>query len=267
MTLPSWRTERDDAVAPRGIQHLSHSRIDKYLRCPEQYRFYYLEHLRPVVPSASLVFGSIIHQALAALFQKKGDPVKHFLDGWGVLKDLRLEYSYRESWDKLRIAGEILLQKFVSEEVAKLGTVRAVEKPFTFSITTLDVPFVGVLDLDADLFGKATVIDFKTSGGQYDEHEVALSDQLTAYQMAEPTAAQVAFCVLVKTKEAKIVWHVAERGGAQLMEYLAKVGYVAREIAAGSYYKRSGMWCAWCDFLPLCLGQRQKASESLVAIA
>lgn len=266
MAYPSWRTERDDAVAPTGAPYLSHSRIDKYLRCPEQYRFYYLEHLRPIVPSASLVFGSIMHQALACLFQKKGDPVQHFLDSWSVLKNLKLDYSQRESWEKLKVSGEALLQKFVAEEVPKIGKVRAVEKAFTFSITTIEVPFVGVLDLDADLLGKSTVIDFKTSGGQYDEYEVELSDQLTAYQMAEPGTAQVAFCVLVKTKEPKIVWHVAQRGGAQLTEYLAKAGYVAREIAAGSFYKRSGMHCSWCDFLPLCLGNTRKAADTLVKI-
>lgn len=266
MTLPAWRTERDDAAAPQGTPYLSHSRINRYLLCPEQYRFYYLENLRPIVPSASLVFGQIVHQALAHLFLKKSDPVKHFLDSWTVLKDLKLDYSRHETWEKLRISGEALLRKFIAEEVEKISNVRTVEKSFTFSITTIDAPFVGVLDLHADLRGTSTVVDFKTSGGSYDDHEVDLSDQLTAYQMAEPGAAQVALCVLVKTKEPKIEWHIAHRGASHLTEYLSKAGYVAREIAAGAFYKRSGMWCSWCDFLPLCLGQRQKARETLVAI-
>lgn len=264
--LPAFRTERDDAVAPQGAPYLSHSRVNKYLTCPEQYRFYYLEHLRPIVPSASLAFGSIVHQALAQLFLKKGDPVKCFLDSWTVLKELKLDYSQRESWEKLKLAGEMLLRKFVSEELSKISNVRAVEKPFTLSITSLDVPFIGVLDLDADLNGKQTLVDFKTSGGSYDDYEVELSDQLTAYQLAEPQAGQVAFCVLVKTKKPKIEWQCAKRGVAHITEYLHKAGYVAREIAAGSFYKRSGMHCFWCDFLPLCVGDKRKAADTLVTI-
>ena len=49
-------------------------------------------------------------------------------------------------------------------------------------------------------------MDFKTSVSSYEEHEAILSDQLTAYQMAEPTSQQAPLCVLVKMKEPKIQW-------------------------------------------------------------
>jgi MoaA/NifB/PqqE/SkfB family radical SAM enzyme len=51
-----------------------------------------------------------------------------------------------------------------------------------------------------------------------------------------------------------------------LGEYLAKVGYVAREITGKKFYKRKGMWCAWCDYLPVCLGDKRKAAETLVTV-
>ena len=54
-------------VPPEKTPHLSHSRINRYLQCPEQYRLYYIENLRPRFPSAGLVFGQLVHQALAAL--------------------------------------------------------------------------------------------------------------------------------------------------------------------------------------------------------
>jgi hypothetical protein len=89
---------------------------------------------------------------------------------------------------------------------------------------------------------------------------------LTAYKLAEPETEQLALCVLVKTKEPKIEWHCVDRTGEQLAEYLAKVGYVAREITAGRFYKRSGLWCAWCDYLPVCLGDKKKVQETLVTV-
>jgi len=50
------------------------------------------------------------------------------------------------------------------------------------------------------------VIDFKTTTAAYQDHDVQLSDQLTAYQLAEPEAQQVALCVFVRTKEPRIDW-------------------------------------------------------------
>jgi CRISPR/Cas system-associated exonuclease Cas4 (RecB family) len=258
--------DRDEALAPQA-QHFSHSRVSRYLLCPEQYRLYYLEKLRPVAPSASLVFGQLIHQSLAHLFGKTGDPVKHFMDTWTALKDMRLQYAYRESWEKLQSSGESLLNKFVAHELQRIANVRCVERPFELRVTGLDVPFVGIIDLAADVEGKPTVVDFKTSGSAYDEHEAALADQLTAYNLAEPTVAQLALCVLVKTKEPKIEWHMTSRTGTDLSEYLAKLGFVAREITVGRFFRRPGMWCAWCDYLSICLGDHQKAKETLVVVS
>ncbi len=262
--LASFLRERDDALG--NGSHLSHSRINRYLLCPEQYRLYYLEKLRPTVPPAALVFGQIVHQALAALVAQKVDPVRHFHDSWGMLKGVPLDFNQRESWEKLSASGEGLLAKFASEEFPKLSHIESVERPFTLKITSLDSPFVGVIDLVAEVEGKRTVADWKTAGSAFDEHEAAMSDQLTAYKLSEPAAEQLALCVLVKTKEPQILWHLTDRTGDRLVEYLNKVGYVAREIAAGRFYKRPGLWCAWCDFLPVCLGDKRKAGETLVTV-
>ncbi len=66
-------SEIDDPETSTTIPHLSFSRINRYLHCPEQYRLYYIENLRPRVPSASLVFGKILHRALAYFLQRQGD--------------------------------------------------------------------------------------------------------------------------------------------------------------------------------------------------
>jgi hypothetical protein len=172
------------------------------------------------VPPAALVFGQIVHQALAGLFQKKSDPVKCFGDSWGMIKTIPLGFNQRDSWDKLKSSGEGLLTKFISNELPKIGSITAVERPFTLAITSLDLPFIGIIDLVAEVSGKRTVVDWKTAGSTADEHEAAMSDQLTAYQLAEPQAEQVALCVLVKTKEPQIEWHCVTRTGEQLIALL-----------------------------------------------
>ena len=264
--LASLLRDRDEPRGNGTTPYLSHSRVNRYLHCPEQYRLYYIENLRPKVPPAALVFGQIVHQALAELVGKKADPVKCFDASWGMLKTVPLDFNQRESWEKLDHAGKAILTKFATEEFPKLSRIESVERPFTLKITSLDLPFLGVIDLVGTIEGKRTVADWKTAGSAFDEHEAAMSDQLTAYKLAEPTAEQLALCVLVKTKEPQILWHVTDRTGERLTEYLSKVGYVAREIGARRFYKRPGFWCAWCDYLPLCTGDTRKAREALVQV-
>jgi len=246
--------------------HLSHSRVSKYLNCPEQYRLYYVLNLRLQHPSASLIFGQVVHQALAHLFKEGVDPVQSFQDTWNEVREIDLTYKKKESWETLRATGEGLLEKFTEEEIPRIKAVGAVEEAFELSVTSLDLPFIGVIDLVAALNGKKTVVDFKTAASSYQDHEALMSDQLTAYQLARPDAEQAALCVLVKTKEPKIEWHLTRRTPDQLTEYLGKVGYLAREIQAGHFYKRPGMWCTWCDFLPVCLGDTKKVQETLVQV-
>ncbi len=165
-----------------------------------------------------------MHQTLAVLFQKKTDPYTFLEESWGMLKHIPIAYNQRESWDKLKASGKALLTKFINEELPKIGEVKAVERSFTLSVTSLDLPFVGVIDLVADVDSKDTVVDFKTAGSAPDEYEAHMSDQLTAYKMAEPQVEQLGLWVLVKTKEPQIIWQPTNRTGAQLGEYLAKAG-------------------------------------------
>jgi CRISPR/Cas system-associated exonuclease Cas4 (RecB family) len=266
MTATFLIKDREELLDQGATPHLSYSRINRYLTCPEQYRLYYLENLRPRIESAGLLFGALIHVSLAELFRSGVDPVETFRREWQNLQDVELRYNKRESWEDLKEKGEKLLQKFVQEEAPKIQEVFGIEKKFELAISSLDLPFVGIVDLVASLKGHKTIVDFKTATSDYEDHEVALSDQLTAYWLAEPEASEVALCVLVKTKEPKIEWHFAGRNSDHIAEYLKKVRLIAEDIQAGKFYKRPGKHCAYCDFLPVCLGDRKEAQETLVKI-
>src|SRR5881396_1528978 len=259
--------ETEDVLDQGLIPHLSHSRINRYLTCPEQYRLYYVEKLRPRIESAGLVFGVVVHAAIADLFRTSEDPVGHFERDWQNLKGVELRYKKRESWEDFKTKGEKLLAKFLAEEAPKIRQARGIERKFELRVTALDAPFVGIIDLVGQVDDRLTVIDFKTAGSDYEDHEAALSDQLTAYALAEPEAQQVALCILVKTKEPRIEWHFGKRSADALAEYLDKVRLVSEDIAAGKFYKRPGKHCAWCDFLPVCLGNKKKAQDTLVRVA
>jgi len=186
---------------------------------------------------------------------------------WNGLEKIELTYGKKESWEKFKVSGEGLLTKFVKEELPRIRSVTAVEKLFELRITSLDRPLVGVIDLVADVDEKRTIVDFKTADKTYSQADVQLSDQLTTYELAEPEVEQLAYWVLTKTKEPKIEWHPTQRGSDRLAEFLRKAVYASREIKAGEFYKRSGVHCSWCDFLPVCLGDEKRVDETLVRIA
>jgi PD-(D/E)XK nuclease superfamily len=262
----NWLEEKDDRVVKEHTPYLSFSRINRYLTCPESYRLYYIEGLRLKVQKANRVFGQLMHLALAHLFNGDAEPVKFFLEVWDGLEKVELMYGKKESWEKFKASGDGLLRKFVEEELPRIRSVKAVEKVFKIEISNLDLPLVGVIDLVAKIDDRDKVVDFKTADKSYGPVDVVLSDQLTTYQLTEPQIEELALCVLVKTTEPKIEWHPTGRNSARLTEFLAKAGYVAREIKAGEFYKRTGIHCAWCDFLNVCLGNKKTAEETLVKV-
>lgn len=266
MTTLLLQDREEELLAASAPNHLSHSRISRYAQCPEQYRFYYVVGLRPKAPGAGLVFGQFVHQALAHLFQHQGDPLAYFREFWSQVKDAELSYSARDTWTTLSEKGSRLIERFMAEEFPRLETVEASEKSFEITISGLHLPFVGIIDLVAVMKAKRTIIDFKTSAASYEEHEVILNDQLTAYLMADSQADQCAFCVLVKTKEPKIEWHFAERDSGRIMRYLRKVELIGQAIQNGDFYQRSGKWCSWCDFLTLCLGSQDQTASQFVCV-
>jgi hypothetical protein len=262
----NWLEEKDDRIVKEHTPYLSFSRINRYLTCPESYRLYYIEGLRLKVQKANRVFGQLTHLALAHLFNGKAEPVKFFSEVWDGLKEIQLTYGKKESWEKFKDNGNGLLRKFVEEELPKIRSVKAVEKSFKLEISSLDLPIVGVIDLVAEVDERDKVVDFKTSDKSYGPADVVLSEQLTTYQLSEPEVEELALCVLVKTAEPKIEWHPTKRDSARLTEFLRKAGYVAREIKAGEFYRRSGWWCTTCDFYQLCWGAKKMAEETLMKV-
>lgn len=257
-------TNKPEVRSATDLAPFSASRLQRYLNCPESYRLYYVENLRPKVQSVSLVFGAALHVVLADFFRLGIEPLENFTKLWEGLREITLQYPYRESWEGLKAKGENLLALFMAEEAKKIQKVYAVEKSFEFQVSEVRMPFIGIIDLVADIGNKRTVVDFKTSASKYEPHEVILSDQLTAYGLAEPDAEQVAFCVLVKTKQPRIEWFFAKREGGNFVEFLNKVSHVASEVENENFYKRPGKQCSMCEFLPVCIGDTKEVEATLI---
>ncbi len=241
--------------------HLASQIWRRYLTCPEQYRLYYVENLRPKIESASLIFEGLVHLALADFLREGVIPEDTFLREWDNLKNLEFRHNKRTSWGDLTENGKKLLERFLTEELPKIQKVYGIEKKFELAVTTMRLPFIGIVDLIAQVDGQATIIDFKTAASGYEEHEVSLSDQLTAYWLADPTADRVAYCILPETNEAVVEWRFAKRDVGRLAEYLAREGIVSEDIGGGSL-RAAGKHCGYGDFLPVCLGDKESPGNA-----
>ena len=80
-----------------------------------------------------------VHQALAHLFRGEGDLVQFFLGEWNQARDFDLSYGQRESWEKLQQTGQALLERFVRDELYRVGKIKAAEEPFFRSRTVARV--------------------------------------------------------------------------------------------------------------------------------
>jgi ATP-dependent exoDNAse (exonuclease V) beta subunit len=255
-------SDSEEKVDTEEAPHISNSRLQKYLTCPEQYRLHYIERLQARTEPASLVFGSVLHLALAGFSRHKHDAAAIFEREWQALRELELRYSKKETWDFLRTTGTALLEEFRRGHAQRIARVLAVEEPFGLTLSNLHLPFV--IDLVAEMAGKLILIDWKTAGSDFEEFEVELLDQLTAYQLARPEVEQTAVCVFLKQKKPRIVWHLTRREPSHVVEYLHKAEAVTDQIARGVFYKRFGRRCRQREFLPLCLGDQAKAEKTLV---
>ncbi len=84
-----------------------------------------------------MVFGALIHVAIADLFRTGEDPVEHFRRDWENLKEAQMRYKKRESWRDFHAKGQKLLEKFLAEEAPKIRKAFGIERKFELRVTVL----------------------------------------------------------------------------------------------------------------------------------
>src|ERR1700720_5002571 len=89
----------------------SYTQVSQYLRCPRSYRFRYLDGWREKESRAAQCFGRCFEKALAAFFEHEDAGAVLFKE-WGTYRDVALEYSHGDDWERLLRQGIALLEQF-----------------------------------------------------------------------------------------------------------------------------------------------------------
>ena len=245
-----------DATPPSGTAplRLSFSRVDTYRKCPLQYRFRYLDGL-PEEPSPHLSFGSSIHAALEAFWDRKlpdPPPVEVLLqalyDQWdssgfaGVHRDEQLRW-YRH-------ARDVVVRHHARFADARLTPV-ACEQWFTLSLPD-DIEVAGAIDLVIPSQASIGIVDWKTNRRAKSRSQVAGSLQLAIYALAakhlwgyEP--AWVALDFVVPGVRVTVPREEIDTEAA-----VTTIREVAAQIRSERFDPRPTPLCSWCDFRAEC---------------
>src|SRR5258707_4151844 len=92
----------------------SYTQISQYLRCPRSYRFRYLDGWREKDSRAALCFGRCYEKAIVALFEREDAGAVLFKE-WGAYRDVPLDYSHGDDWERLLRQGIVLLEQLARD--------------------------------------------------------------------------------------------------------------------------------------------------------
>lgn len=250
---------------PEGpIAHFSYSQLSTYLTCPQRYGFQYVELVPPAFTSAALVFGSGIHEAVAAYYKSR-------LEGDELRPDQMVD-MYRETWrgaenvkffngdgeESLLEKAKQLIEVFRGQ-INSAMTVVGVEEFFELRLAKEVPPLPGYIDLiEQSADGRVTVADLKRASKKPADSSAHSNLQLTAYSLGaealgfDPDQLTLRLDVLTKTKSPELVRYETIRTEAERERFVKLVKRVWAAIEHHAFYPREDWHCAQCAWAEHC---------------
>jgi len=243
------------------LDHVSHSQIEMYLRCPKQWEYRYVEGLK-VPPSGALIEGRCYHEALERNFKQKivtqaDMSLDDCLDAFSLAWDSTLIEEEFINWGEkspglIKDEGVRLVREYrlaISPSVLPLK----VEELYVSEVA--GVKFVCIVDLE-DM--SLAVIDHKTSARKYIQDDVDKSLQASAAAFVLNRGIVFYNHVAVKTKAPQIQIIKTYRTRSDIDWWAAMAAMVVAQMRTGiSPPRPTGWWCSerFCGFYDRCRGE------------
>lgn len=238
-----------------GRVRLSFSRIELYASCPRRFRYSAIDRL-PRRPAPQLSFGTSIHHALEAFYDRKlpSCPSEEELLGFlyrrwdasgfaALARDDQLAY-YRHA--------QAVLRRYHRRHAAGYRLPAATEARFELPID-FEAVVVGSIDrVDVDDDGRFHLVDYKTDRRVRDRAAVAGSLQLALYALAcrhlygaLPATVALEFVVPGVTVSVPIEDLDLDAARRAVVD-------TAAGVRADSYAPTPGQLCERCDYRGIC---------------
>lgn len=246
------------------LDHVSHSQISMWQRCPRQWEFRYVKGLK-MPPSGALIEGGCYHKALEVNFKQKittleDMPVDECLDVFSDEWKNRLSGEESVDWggrhpDFYRSEGEGLLTEYMASTSFAVQPV-TVENTIISEIT--GVNFVCRLDV-VDM--RKIVIDHKTSARAYSQNDVDCDIQASAeaFSLNRPIVFHNHVAIKSRVPRIQIVKSFRTRDDIEWWYNMATA--VIRQMKTGiapprpiDAFGKAGYWCSerYCGFYGMC---------------
>jgi len=136
----------------------SYTQISQYLSCPRRYKHRYLNGWKEKDTRAAMLFGRAFEQAVDAYFQRQ-DAAGVLYREWAVNRDSQLQYSERDSWDRMLQSGVQLLERFAQDDRVRIRQPRRnLQVKFTKSLAGQN-DFVAYVDAIGELEGTRCLLE------------------------------------------------------------------------------------------------------------
>ena len=220
----------------------SYTQISQFLACPRRYRYRYLDGWREKETRASMLFGRVFEQALAAYFRREDSAAVLFQE-WGRYREAHLEYGNGDSWDHMVRQGVHLLERFAQDNRVRIRQPRRnLQIKFLRSLPN-DNEFVAYVDAIGFVDGTRCLIEWKTTTSRYPEQPaglLALDLQLACYSWISGIS-EVAVVAFVRKRLPEIQYLRAVISEGQRREFGRLAEDSIARIEAGRFLPHSGI--------------------------
>ena len=240
------------------LDHVSHSQISMWLRCPQQWEYRYVRGLK-APPSSALILGGAYHSALEVNFKQKinsGEdlPVDSCLDAFSDSWNYRLKETETILWENkdqnmIKDQGINLVREY---QITTSSSVQPVKVEETYIKEVAGVKFLCIVDL---VNVQEEVIDHKTSARAYTQEDVDKSLQANAEAFALGRGIAFQNHVAIKTKVPRIQIVKSYRTSADIDWWYLMVARILIHMKSGIAPPNPTQWsCSgkWCGYHNLC---------------
>lgn len=245
------------------LPYLSISQINKYLTCPKQYEYRYVQKL-PESKGSPLVVGSSFHKTIEIANQRKMQEGKMlnedeqkeiYLDHWNE-NVVDIDWKEDEDPKEEKERGLTLAKAYLESDIGK--SLNPVDMEARFDVEVEGIPFMGYIDIIDDT---GHIRDLKTSKKTPANDVAEKSLQLAGYSFAYryltgeyETGCSLDYAISLKTAP-KIMRLETEITENRLDRFKDTIWNVANAIDKDIYYRNEGAACSWCSFKDICKGE------------
>jgi hypothetical protein len=239
----------------------SHTQLSHFLQCPRKYRYRYIDGWQERESRAVLLFGRAFEAGLAAYFEGR-DPAIALFDAWSKFRDLPLEYTRGDSWQRLGRQGVQLLERFAQQNRVHIANPKIqLQVPMRRRLASGD-EFVAYIDGLGEVDGQYSLLEWKTSMSSYPEAPegiLALDPQLICYSWMTGIS-EIVLIAFLRRRFPDIQYLKTTIRDQQRDEFEELVESTIQHIREGQFLPHGGIRfpqesCLSCPYIGLCLRQ------------